>query len=129
MKIIVSTHQGQMYNEEVDYVVCKSHTGEFAVMKGHTPVVSVIVDGYIKLVRGDIQMFVVCSNAVFEFNNEVVTVLAREAHIGKDVDNARELLIKVRNERLNLNKKEESDFTQKQSELNEHLKKAHAGSL
>jgi len=129
MKIVVSTHQGQLYNEEVDYVVCKTPDGEFAVMKGHTPVVSVIVDGYVKLVRGDIKMFVVCSNAIFEFNNEVVTVLAQEAHIGKNADSAREHLAKARQDRLNINKKSESDFTKKQSELADNLKKSHAGSL
>lgn len=129
MKIVVSTHQGQLYNEEVDYVVCKTTDGEFAVMKGHTPVVSVIVDGYIKLVRDDIQMFVVCSNAIFEFNNEVVTVLAQAAHIGKNAESAKEHLDTARLERLNINKKVEADFTGKQNELKKNLQKAHAGSL
>lgn len=129
MNIVVSTHQGQLYNEEVEYVVCKTVQGEFAIMNGHTPVVSVIVDGYVKLVRDKIEMFVVCSNAILEFKEEQVTVLAQEAHIGKNAESAREHLDRLRKDRINLNKKEESDFTQKQAELTNNLKKAHAGQL
>ena len=51
MKIIVSTHQGQLYNEDVDYIVVHNQDGEFAIMKNCLPIISVISLGYIKLVR------------------------------------------------------------------------------
>ena len=46
MRIIVSTHQGNLYNEEVDYVVVHSATyGEYAIMSDHIPVISVMEEG------------------------------------------------------------------------------------
>ena len=52
MNVVVSTHQGVLYNEEVDYVVVHSDTdGEYACLKDHVPVISVMDTGYIKLVK------------------------------------------------------------------------------
>ena len=46
MEIVVSTHNGNLYNEEVDYVVVHSTSdGEYAVMADHVPVVSVMDEG------------------------------------------------------------------------------------
>ena len=39
MKIIVSTHQGKLYDEEVDYVVVNNNEdGEFAIMKNQNSI-------------------------------------------------------------------------------------------
>ena len=52
MKFLVSTHQGKLYDEELDYVVVHTSDNEFALMKDHIPLVCVIPFGYIKMVRG-----------------------------------------------------------------------------
>lgn len=129
MKIIVSTHQGNLYNEEVDYVVVSNQEGEFAILKDHIPVVAVINEGYVKLVRDSNEYFVVIVSGILEFHNNVVSVLAQEAHIGKDKDDAKQHLLAIRNERLEQNRKESIDLTKKEKELRDHLKNAKAGQL
>lgn len=129
MKIVVSTHQGNLYNEEVDYVVVRNDEGEFAIMKDHIPVVAVINEGYIKLVRGQDEFYVVIISGIAEFHDNVISVLAQEAHIGKDKDSAKEHLNQIRTERLEKNRKEQVDFTQKEKELREHLRTTKAGHL
>ena len=129
MKIIVSTHQGNLYNEEVEYVVVSSQEGEFAILKGHIPVVTIINEGYVKLVRDSNEYFVVIVSGILEFHNDVVSVLAQEAHIGKDKEDAKNHLLTIRNERLEKNRKESIDLTKKEKELREHLKNAKAGQL
>lgn len=130
MKIVVSTHQGNLYNEEVDYIVVHGNSdGEFAIMQNHIPVVAVIDEGYIKLVRGNDEYYVVLINGILEYHDNEATVLVQEAHIGNDAKSARDHLDAIRKEQLERNRKEVVDFTQKEKELRDHLRKAGAGHL
>ena len=130
MRIIVSTHQGNLYNEEVDYVIVHSEEdGEFGIMNNHVSVVSIMNEGYVKLVRGKDEYYVVVVSGILEFHDNVVTVLVQEAHIGENVSQAKAYLLEIRKERQEKNKQENVDFTQKEKELRENLKKANAGSL
>ena len=130
MRIVVSTHQGNLYDEEVDYVVVHSDSdGEYAVMNDHVPVISVMESGYVKLVKGNEEFYVVLVSGIFEYHDNFATVLVQEAHIGRSAESAKEHLNIIRKERLEKNRQESSDFTQKEKELRENLKKTRAGSL
>lgn len=129
MKIVVSTHQGVLYNEEVEYIVVHNSDGEFAILKEHIPVIAVMDEGYVKIVQNAEEFFVAVSNGIVEFHDNVASVLAQEAHLGKSKDEAKQHLEEVRKERLNQNRKEQVDFTQKEKELREHLRNSKAGQL
>lgn len=130
MRIVVSTHQSNLYNDEVDYLVVSSReTGDFGIMKDHVPVIAVIDDGYIKLVRDQTELYVVIVAGIFEFHDNYATVLAQEAHIGQSIESAKKHLEEIRNERLEINRKENSDFTIKEKELKDHIRNSKAGSL
>ena len=123
MKLIVSTHQGVLYNEEVEYIVVHNADGEFAILKEHVPVIAVLDEGYVKMVKNATEYFVAITN------DNVASLLAQEAHIGKDKEEAKQRLVDFRKERLNENRKEQVDFTQKEKELREHLRNSKAGHL
>ncbi len=129
MKFLVSTHQGQLYDEELDYVIVHLSDNEFAILKDHIPVVCVIPDGYIKMVLGTEELYLALSNGFLEFKNNVVTIIAQEAHVGKTEQSAREQLEQIRKDRLELNRKEQGDFTKQELDLAENLKKAKAGNI
>ena len=130
MRIIVSTHQGNLYNEEVDYIVVHSSTdGEFAIMHDHVPVIAVMDSGYVKLVKDKEELYVVVVSGVLDYHDNQATVLVQEAHIGRDAAKAMQNLVEIRKERLEKNRKEGVDFTQKEKELRENLGKTNAGSL
>lgn len=130
MRIIVSTHQGNLYNEEVDYIVVHSNTdGDFGIMENHVPVIAVMEEGYIKLVRDKIELFIVVVSGILEFHDNEATILVQEAHIGRNIESAKQHLDEIRKEKLERNRKEISDFTQKEKELRDHLKRASAGKL
>ncbi|MDE6655493.1 MAG: ATP synthase F1 subunit epsilon [Anaeroplasmataceae bacterium] len=129
MKLIVSTHQGILYNEEVDYVVVHNADGEFAILKEHIPVIAVMDEGYVKMVKDSNEFYVVITNGILEFHDNVASVLAQEAHLGKDKEEAKKALEDFRKERLNQNRQEQVDFTQKEKELREHLRNSKAGQL
>ncbi|MDE5855620.1 MAG: F0F1 ATP synthase subunit epsilon [Anaeroplasmataceae bacterium] len=129
MKLIVSTHQGVLYNEEVDYVVVHNADGEFAILKEHIPVIAVMDEGYVKMVKATEEFYIVITNGILEFHDNVASVLAQEAHLGKDKEEAKQQLENFRKQRLDENRKEQVDFTQKEKELREHLRNSKAGQL
>lgn len=130
MRIVVSTHQGNLYNEEVDYFVVHSDAdGEYAVMTGHVPVVSVMDEGYVKIVRGTDEYYITIVSGIVEFHDNLATVLVQEAQIGRDVESAKKYLAEIRKERLEKNRQEGSDFTKMENDLRENIRKSGAGSL
>ena len=130
MKIIVSTHQGVIYDEEVDHVVVHDQSdGEYAIFNNHIPVVSVLEEGYIKLVREENELFIALISGILEFHDNFATVLVQEAHAGSTLESAKEHLLDLRKERLEKNRQESSDFTKMEKELLENIRGSKAGSL
>lgn len=130
MKIVVSTHQGVLYDETIDYVVVHDQDdGEYAIMENHIPVVSVMEEGYLKLVRGSDELFVIIVSGILEFHDNFCTVTVQEAQAGKTLESTKIHLAEIRKERLEKNRKESTDFTEKEKELREHIKRSKAGRL
>ena len=130
MRIVCSTHQGNVYNDEVDYVVVHNEKeGEFAVMNDHVPIVAVMDSGFVKLVRGKDEFYVVITSGIFEFHDNIATVLCQEAQIGKSKDSAYKHLLDLRHERQEFNKAETTESTKMEQDLYENIKKSGAGTL
>lgn len=129
MKFLVSTHQGKLYDEELDYVIVHTDDNEFALMKDHIPLVCVIPAGYVKMNRGEDSFFLALSNGILEYKDNVIQIIAQEAHIGMDEASAKNHLAEVRKARLEQNKKDSADFAKQEKELLENLQRAKAGNL
>ena len=130
MKVIVSTHQGVIYDEEVDYIVVHDQNdGEYAMLSNHIPVVSVLDSGHIKLVKDNESLYIALLSGIVEFHDNTATVLVQEAQAGKTLESAKEHLLDLRKERLDKNRQESSDFTKMEKELADNIKKSKTGSL
>jgi F-type H+-transporting ATPase subunit epsilon len=130
MKISVVTPQGELYNEHIDYVVVSSKmNGEFAIMKDHIPIISSVDVGYVKMVRDEKELYTVIINGVVEHNNNIINVIAQEAHVGLSKDSALDHLNTVREERIKENKRRNVDFAKAERELKKNVKDAKAGNL
>lgn len=130
MNIKVVTPEGELYNETIDYVVVSSHSfGEFAIFKDHIPAVSSIDEGYIKMVRDKQEIYVVVLNGLLEYNNNLVTVISQEAHIGVSKDSALEHIKEVREARLIENRRKTVDFVTAEHELKKNIKRSGAGKV
>lgn len=130
MKISVVTPFGELYNEEIDYVVVSSKmNGEFAMFKDHIPMITSIDTGYVKMVQGEKELFTVIINGVVEQSNNIINVIAQEAHVGLSKDSAMDHLNTVREERIKENKRRNVDFAKAERELKKNVKEAQAGKL
>jgi F-type H+-transporting ATPase subunit epsilon len=114
----------------VDYVVVSSKAnGEYAIMKDHIAIISTIDVGYVKIVRDEKQLFTVVINGVVEHKDNVIHVIAQEAHVGMSKDSALDHLNTVREERIKENKRRNVDFAKAERELRKNLRDAKAGTL
>ena len=129
IKLIVSTHQGKLFDEICDYVLVKSKAGEFGVLPNHVPVITSFEYGFIKFVRNKEELFLCLQSAVLEFSKNVFTILAQEAHVGRDMKSAAQYLEEIRKERLEKNRQIETDLAKSEYELLENIKKVKAGNL
>ena len=129
IKLVVSTHQGKLFDETCDYVLVKCKSGEFGILPNHIPVITSFENGFIKFVYNKEELFVCLISAIIEFKNNLLTVLAQEAHIGKDMESAARYLDENRKERLEKNRQFEADLQTSEKELMDNIKKAKAGNL
>ena len=129
MKIIVSTHQGVVLNEETEYILVHNSDGEFGILTNHIPVVTIIDNGFIKTTNKNATKYVSLCGAIFEFHNNEAVILAQEATYADSLEKAKEHLISNRNKRIQANKQESVDFTKTENELRNHMKTAKAGKL
>lgn len=128
MKISVVTPHGELYNEDIDYVVVSSKmNGEYAILNDHIPIISSIDIGYVKMVRGEKELYTVVINGVVEHSNNIINVIAQEAHVGLSKDSALDHLNTVREERIAENKRRNVDFAKAERELKKNIKDAKAG--
>ncbi len=127
MQMVVITPAGELYNETVDYVVVSSrNNGDFALMKNHAPLISAIDVGYVKMVRSQDVLFTVIVNGALEVQDNVISVVAQEAHVGLNKDSAMEHLEEVRKARLEENRKRTQDFLKAERKLKQSIREAKA---
>lgn len=126
IKIKVVTPQGQLFTEDADIIIVRNDDGEQAIMQDHTPVVIAINPGYIKLYRDNDVIFATIVGGFLEFSNNMVTVVAQEAEIGRDHENALKHLHEDRQSRIEENRRRNIDFTKAERELREQVRKINA---
>ena len=130
MKIVISTHKGVLYDDEIEYFVIKNEEGEFAILKDHTPVISVISSGYVKINRDkDTDYYYVLINALLEFSNNNATILAQEAINGETLEKARASLERVSTERIEQIKQSSVDYTKLEQDLRKNIRASKAGRI
>lgn len=131
MKALISTHQGVLYDEEIDYIVVHNQDGEFAMLKDHVPVVCVINEGYVRfvLVQNLMVVYIYISQGILDFHDNFVRVLAQEAQAGYSLEEAYKGLHYARDERRKSNRRENVDFTTKEKEIRDNIKISKAGNL
>lgn len=130
MKIVIVTPDGELYNEEVSSViVSSSNNGDYEILKDHLPIVSTIDTGYVKLMQGKMVFYVVIINGVVEQKNNLITVIAQDAYIGKSKEKAFENLNKIRKVRTEENKKRNIELAKAEKELQRQIKMTGAGQI
>lgn len=126
IKINVVTPLGVLFEEEVEMIVFRNTEGEQAILESHIPVVVTLNPGYVRLKRNGETLYVTVVGGFLEFSNNIVTVIAQEAEVGRDHENALKHLEDLRKKRLEENRKRNIDFTRAERDIKEEIKKIKA---
>jgi len=130
MQIKIVTPNGELYNEEVSFVLVSSKSnGEYGILPGHLPIASTIDTGYLKLVQGTLEYYVVVIGGLLENHQDNISVIAQDAYVGKSKEKAFENLEKIRAARIEDNKKRNVELALAERELKRQIKSTNAGSV
>ena len=116
---VVSAEE-QIFSGEASFVALPGENGELGIMPRHTPLITRIKPGAVRIKRASdgAEEFVFVAGGILEVQPDRVTVLADTAIRGKDLDEAKATEAKKAAEVALSNSKGEFDVAKAQAELN-----------
>ncbi len=118
LHVNVVSAEEQIFSGEAKFVALPGEGGELGILPKHTPLITRIKPGAVRIQRPDgNEEFVFVAGGLLEVQPGVVTVLADTAIRGKDLDEARAQAAKQAAEEAMKNAKSDIDFAKAQSEF------------
>jgi F-type H+-transporting ATPase subunit epsilon len=124
---VVSAEE-RIFSGPAEFVVLPGESGELGILPGHTPLMTRIKPGAVRIkVPGqDTEEFIFVAGGILEVQPNEVTVLADTAIRGKDLDEAKALDAKRKAEEALADKTAKIDYIKAQAELMEAVAQIHA---
>ena len=115
----VVSAEGGIFSGEAKFVALPGEMGELGIYPRHTPLITRIKPGAVRIVRADNdeEEFVFVAGGILEIQPGTVTVLADTATRGHDLDEAKATQAKQLAEEAMKNAKSDIDFAKAQSEF------------
>jgi len=115
---VVSAEEA-IFSGEAKFVALPGENGELGILPRHTPLITRIKPGAVRIQRADTgeEEFVFVAGGILEVQPGVVTVLADTAIRGKDLDEAKATEAKKIAEEALKNAKSDLDLAKAQNEL------------
>jgi F-type H+-transporting ATPase subunit epsilon len=115
---VVSAEE-QIFSGEAKFVALPGESGELGILPQHTPLITRIRPGAVRIERADTgeEEFVFVAGGILEVQPGTVTVLADTAIRGRDLDEAKATEAKKLAEEAIKNAKSELDLAKAQSEF------------
>lgn len=114
----VVSAEREVFSGEATFVILPGESGELGIMPGHTPLITRIKPGAVRIqFENQSEELVFVAGGILEVQPHIVTVLADTAIRGEDLDEARALEAKARAQEVLNNNKGEIDYARAQSEL------------
>jgi F-type H+-transporting ATPase subunit epsilon len=115
---VVSAEES-IFSGEAKFVALPGENGELGILPRHTPLITRIKPGAVRIQRvdNDQEEFVFVAGGILEVQPDTVTVLADTAIRGHDLDEAKANEAKKRAEDAMKNAKSDIDFAAAQSEF------------
>lgn len=82
----ILTPEKTVYQGDVDMVVAPGVDGEVGIMPLHTPLVTPLKIGELRVKHGDEQDYIAVAGGYLEVREDVLTVLAEDAEIASQID-------------------------------------------
>ena len=86
MKLKIITHEKIVFDEDVDEIVVQTKTGQLGILKDRLPITTVLSIGVTKVKQGEIYRYFATMGGVFQFKDNIATILTDVCEDGRDVD-------------------------------------------
>ena len=114
----VVSAEASIFSGQAKFVALPGETGELGILPGHTPLITRIQPGAVRIEKEDgSEEFVFVAGGILEVQPKLVTVLADTAIRGSDLDEAKAQDAKRAAEELMQNQGSDLDLARAQSEL------------
>jgi len=119
LQVDVVSAEGSIFSGHAQFVALPGESGELGILPRHTPLITRIRPGAVRIKRADNgdEEFVFVAGGILEVQPGSVTVLADTAIRGKDLDEAKATEAKRLAEDAMKNAKSDIDFAKAQSEF------------
>ena len=119
IQVDVVSAEENVFSGEAKFVALPGESGELGILPRHTPLITRIKAGAVRIQRADTgeEEFVFVAGGILEVQPGKVTVLADTAIRGRDMDEAKALEARKRAEQAMKNAKTEVDFAKAQGEF------------
>ncbi len=119
LHVSVVSAEGSIFEGEAKFVALPGESGELGILPRHTPLITRIKPGAVRIQRADNneEEFVFVAGGILEVQPGSVTVLADTAIRGHDLDEAKASEAKRLAEEAMKNAKSDVDFAKAQSEF------------
>lgn len=118
LHVDVVSAEESIFSGEAKFVALPGENGELGILPRHTPLITRIKPGAVRIERTDgTEEFVFVAGGILEVQPGIVTVLADTAIRGKDLDEAKATEAKRLAEEAMKNAKSDIDFAAAQSEF------------
>lgn len=117
---VVSAHEG-VYSGQAEFVALPGEQGELGILPGHTPLITKIRPGAVRIKTGETEELIFVAGGILEVQPRAVTVLADTAIRGKDLDEARAEEARRHAQEMLAQKASNLDYARAQAELLEAM--------
>jgi len=111
----IVTPERKVFSDQVEMLIAKAVTGEIGILAGHTPLVTSLAIGPLRVKKDGAEHLISVMKGFMEVTSDKVIILAEAAELAEEIDVDRAMRAKERAEALIRDKAEVVDF--KRAEL------------
>ena len=98
MKLKIITHEKIVFEGEADEIIIQTKSGQMGILKDHVPVTTSLDIGVTKITQGDVCRYFATMGGIFQFKDNIATILTDVCEDGCDIDVTRAKDAKARAE-------------------------------
>ena len=115
-----------LFEGEAKMVVMDDQEGQLGIVKGHSPLLAILKPGPVRMIQESGEEVFFTNGGFAEVQPESITILVDSAVRADDLDEAKILKAKEEAEKLLKDKKDQKDFAEVSSQLNQSLSQLRA---
>ena len=117
IQVDVVSADAEVFSGQAEFVSLPGESGELGILPGHTPLITRIKPGAVRIQNGQNEELVFVAGGILEVQPNKITVLADTAIRGNDLDEDRALEAKARAEENLKENAYDVDYARAQAEL------------